>query len=51
MIDGPYCYETEKSWLLTEKGQRCLFQSYDNARKLLGIAGAFKAFKVFEGVS
>ena len=45
-----YVYETEKPWLFTDEGQRCLMGALDQARELLRVAGAFKAFSVLKYV-
>lgn len=40
-----YVYETEKPWLFTDDGQRCLLKARDAAFRLLDEAGAFMAMK------
>jgi hypothetical protein len=45
-----YSYETEKPWLFTDEGQRCLMKARDQAGHLLKKAGAFMAFSALEGV-
>ena len=46
-----YNYETEKAWLFTDEGQRCLFKANENVRTLLEAAGAFVGFCALKNVS
>lgn len=46
-----YNYETEKSKLFTDEGQRHFLKIRDNAKELLTQAGAFKVDKVISGDS
>jgi len=45
-----YVYETEKPWLFTDEGQRCLMKARDRAGEILQIAGAFRAFAALKDV-
>jgi hypothetical protein len=45
-----YVYETEKPWLFTNKGQSAVIKATLQARELLNVAGAFKAFSVLKNI-
>lgn len=45
----PYYYAYEKPWVLTDEGQRALFQAWEIGRGLLATAGAFNGMKLFDG--
>lgn len=46
-----YQYETEKSKLFTDEGQRHFLKVRDNVKELLSVAGAFRVDKVLSGDS
>ena len=43
-----YKYEKERPWTCTEEGTTALFKAYQNAVRLVGIAGAANGMKIVE---